>query len=164
MKDYFVYKICFDECKDIYVGITTDLYKRYKQHLHSADKGIQTSLYKRIRRYGMRNTKIKVLERLENHTILMAQDREQKIIQELNPELNKAIRRVKNIGYHAYKIDWIEKNRLGGSYRCNVCDLNCGYATQLVNHLKTKKHKKNTLIFQSRQFMIRNYNDLDYYR
>lgn len=143
MKDRFIYKLTNDRLYSYYIGMTTDITRRFREHKHHAHIGKKTLLCQFMRDYGVKNWKIKILFRIPDCNQVNAIDIEQFFIRCLNPTLNKAIRKVSNIGMKMYSKEWYFKNRLDEVHRCNYCDLNCACMRQLINHRNTNKHKRN---------------------
>ena len=141
--DRFIYRLHCAYYEQYYIGMTENVIERLKQHRHSAHVGKKTLLCQAMRSYGIKNWKIKILVRIPDCNQSNALNIEQMLIKLFNPELNKAIRRVKTLGVKVYIREWHEKNRLSKSYRCDYCNLNCSSGKQLTDHVKTRKHRMN---------------------
>jgi hypothetical protein len=142
MEDRYVYKLyCKDDSSRFYIGSTSNIITRLKQHQYYAHQGKKTMLYFDMRNRGIINWKIKTLLRVEDCTCQTIQEIEQYYIRKLNPPLNKAIRRIKLIGRKQYIREWHQKNRDACLFRCEYCNINCSSSRQLYLHKETSKHK-----------------------
>ncbi len=73
--------------EDFYIGQTKkDIVKRFNKHKYNAKYGTDTYLYKAMRKYGVENFNIKLVESLGDETKL--NDREKYYINELKPQYN----------------------------------------------------------------------------
>ena len=80
-----IYKITNKLTSEIYVGYSINYTKRWYFHKRNARAGINTYLYRAMRKYGIENFTIEVLEQCEEE---LNEVREQYWIKELNPRYN----------------------------------------------------------------------------
>lgn len=80
-----IYKITNKITSDIYVGYSYNYLKRWYFHKRNARIGINTFLYKAIRKYGVENFYIEVIEDCDNS---LNEQQEKYWIQKLSPRYN----------------------------------------------------------------------------
>lgn len=80
-----IYKITNKITKDIYVGYSFNYLKRWYFHKRNARLGVNTFLYKAIRKYGIENFEIELLENCDN---ILNEEREKYWIELLKPRYN----------------------------------------------------------------------------
>lgn len=80
-----IYKITNNITKDIYVGYSYNYLKRWYFHKRNASKGVNTFLYRAMRKYGIENFSIELLEDCDN---ALNEQREKHWIATLVPRYN----------------------------------------------------------------------------
>ena len=95
MSKYFIYKLCCDDCNDVYVGSTINFKDRKKTHKsrckNEKDPSHNYKVYKIIREHGgWDNWKMVCIEECDETitTEREAEEREEEWIKKLNAELN----------------------------------------------------------------------------
>ena len=88
MSHYYIYKLCCDDCDEMYVGSTRAFRSRKYQHKASS-KTSNRRLYVTIRAFGgFDNWRMVVLEEGESLSLTQAQMKEEEWRLKLNPKLN----------------------------------------------------------------------------
>jgi group I intron endonuclease len=80
-----IYRITNTINNDCYIGKTSDIKRRYKQHLSCASRNSQCYIHNAIRKYGKENF---IIEELETTTELEVNNRERYWIALLHPKYN----------------------------------------------------------------------------
>lgn len=82
----FIYKITNNVNGNIYIGKTVkSITERFKKHIYNSRNG-NTYLYKSMRKYGIENFSVTLLEEIKEEKLL--DEREKFWIKELNPQYN----------------------------------------------------------------------------
>ncbi|MCP4501053.1 MAG: GIY-YIG nuclease family protein [Deltaproteobacteria bacterium] len=84
---YYIYKWQSKVCNDVYVGHTTNLEKRKREHLDDC-KTKSNALYKKMRETGVENWEMVTVCQFFAHNRLEAEETEQEYMDELNANLN----------------------------------------------------------------------------
>lgn len=80
-----IYKITNNATGDIYIGYSHNFIKRWYFHKRNANKGVNTFLYRAMRKYGVDSFKIELLEECDN---ALNEQREKYWISTLQPHYN----------------------------------------------------------------------------